>query len=96
MRVIPLLLSSWLAIGVGAASARTVVPVLYFDGFGLLRIGMTHAQVEALGERIKPDAMFDPDHPESCWQGQVEGKAGVTAMFKKNRLVRVSLDTPDF
>jgi hypothetical protein len=77
---------------VGAAEA----PVLTMDGFGPLRIGMTRAQVEAKGGRISPDEMHDAEHPESCWQGSVEGMPGITAMFEDNQLVRVSLDTPDF
>jgi hypothetical protein len=83
-------------LGAAVAARAAGAPVLTMDGFGPMRIGMTRAQVEATGAHITPDELFDPEHPESCWQGQVEGKPGVVAMFDDNRLVRVSLGTADF
>jgi hypothetical protein len=85
--------SAWLLVAAFAAGAAQA-PVLTMDGFGPLRIGITRAQLEAQGERITPDDLFDADHAEECWQGTVAGRAGITVMFVDNQLARVSLDSP--
>ena len=88
MRVPALLLSSCLAIGAGAALARSLVPVLYFDGFGPIRIGMSPAQVRATGATLAEDPRF------ACDQVDVTSRPGLVAMFVDGRLARLEVDAP--
>jgi hypothetical protein len=83
-------------LGAAVAARAAGAPVLTMDGFGPMRIGMTRAQVEAAGERLSPDDLYGPDHPEYCWQAAVVGRTGVRVMFSDNRLVRISLRSDDF
>jgi hypothetical protein len=84
----------------GAASppappAAPTPSTLSMDGFGDLRIGMSRAQVEALGRTVTPDdILYDPAHPETCWEGRV-GIDHVIAMFDDDKLVRLTATHAD-
>jgi hypothetical protein len=66
------------------------------SGLGDVAIGMSRAQVEALGHRVEPDdVLYDPEHPETCWEGRIGGLDHVIAMFEGNHLVRLTVTSAD-
>ena len=76
----------------GAAAPST----LSMSGLGAIRIGMTRAQVEALGAKVEPDdILYDPEHPEACWEARIGGVDHVIAMFEDNHLVRLTVTAAD-
>ena len=69
---------------------------LSMAGLGDIAIGMTREQVEALGHAVEPDdILFDPVHPEMCWEARLGGIDHVIAMFEDNRLVRLTVTSAD-
>jgi hypothetical protein len=78
------------------AAAQTAPATLSMSGLGDIHIGMTPAQVEALGHKVEPDdIMYDPEHPEGCWEGRITGVEHVIAMFEDNPLVRLTATSAD-
>jgi hypothetical protein len=78
------------------AAAPTAPSTLSMAGLGDLAIGMTRAQVEALGHPVAPDDVaYDPAHPETCWEGRIGGVDHVIAMFDDNHLVRLTATSAD-
>jgi len=79
----------------GAASP-TDPPTLSMSGLGDVAIGMTRAQVDALGHTVEPDDIaYDPAHPEACWEARIGGLDHVIAMFDDNHLVRLTATSAD-
>jgi hypothetical protein len=69
---------------------------LSMSGLGDIAIGMTRAQVEALGHPVAPDDVgYDPAHPETCWEARIEGVEHIVAMFDDNHLVRLTATSAD-
>lgn len=69
---------------------------LSMSGLGDVAIGMTRAQVEALGHAVEPDdILYDPAHPEACYEARVVGVDHAIAMFEDNRLVRLTVTSAD-
>jgi hypothetical protein len=71
----------------GAAEA----PVLTMEGLGPIRIGMTRAQVESVAGAVKPDELYDPAHPDYCWQGAARDFEDGWLMFEEGRLVALTV-----
>jgi hypothetical protein len=78
------------------AATPTAPSTLSMAGLGDVAIGMTRAQVEALGHAVVPDdILYDPEHPEACWEGRIGGVDHAIAMFEDNRLVRLTVTSAD-
>jgi hypothetical protein len=78
------------------AAAPTDPPTLSMSGLGDVDIGMTRAQVEALGHEVVPDdILYDAAHPEACWEARIGGVDHVIAMFEDNHLVRLTATSAD-
>lgn len=78
------------------AAAPPAPSTLSMSGLGEVAIGMTRAQVEALGHDVVPDdILYDPAHPEACWEGRIGGVDHVIAMFEDDRLVRMTVTSAD-
>jgi hypothetical protein len=89
------LLAGTLLFLLGAASPPAP-STLSMAGLGDVGIGMTRAQVEALGHAVVPDdILYDPAHPEACWEGRIGGVEHVIAMFEDNHLVRLTVTSAD-
>jgi hypothetical protein len=78
------------------AAAPTAPATLSWSGLGDVAIGMTRAQVEALGHEVLPDDIaYDPAHPEACWEARINGLDHVIAMFEANHLARLTATSAD-
>jgi hypothetical protein len=79
-----------------APTAPPAPSTLSMSGLADVGIGMTRAQVEALGHAVEPDdILYDPAHPEACWEGRIGGLDHVIAMFEDNHLVRLTVTSAD-
>jgi hypothetical protein len=78
------------------AAAPPDASTLSMSGLGDVHIGMTLAQLDAMGRDVAPDDVaYDPAHPEGCWEGRIEGVDHVIAMFDDNHLVRLTATSAD-
>jgi hypothetical protein len=78
------------------AAEPTAPATLSMAGLGDVDIGMTRAQVEALGHTVEPDDIaYDPAHPEACWEARIGGLDHAIAMFEDNHLVRLTVSSAD-
>jgi len=68
-------------------------PVLTFDGFGPVRIGMTAAQAQAaLGRKFKFDDAQSGDVNECAYAWRADGKdSNVLYMIEKKRITRIDI-----
>jgi hypothetical protein len=78
-------------LGAAVAARAAGAPVLTMEGLGPIRIGMTRAQVEAVAGDVKPDELYEPEHPDYCWQGGARNFEGAWLMFEEGRLVAITV-----
>jgi hypothetical protein len=78
-------------LGAAVAASAAEAPVLTMEGLGPIRIGTTRAQVEAVAGDVKPDELYDPAHPDYCWQGQARDLEDGSLMFEEGRLVAITV-----
>jgi hypothetical protein len=78
-------------LGAAVAASAAEAPVLTMEGLGPIRIGMTRAQVEAVAGDVKPDGLYEPEHPDYCWQGEARGFGGAWLMFEEGHLVAITV-----